>query len=83
MPGSYNIDSEQLEEIRTECAKHGRMDLFTQICHIIGREEDDDYVAVSNSESESDTDDEPVSMGETVKESLEVVVGEDGFQSLK
>ena len=73
------VDSEMLEEIRSACAKHGQMPLFTEICELLGRPEDDDYEYVDDSESDSDsdTDDEGVVMGKIEPEVInsEVVGG--------
>ena len=75
---------DQIEEVRTECAKRGQLDLFYQICIMLGREDLEDYVpSESESSDEEEEDYETVEMGEEVEETIESQKSEDGFYSLK
>lgn len=74
---------DQIEEVRTECAKRGQLDLFFQICIMLGREDLEDYVPSESESSDEEEDYETVEMGEEVEETIESQKSEDGFYSLK
>jgi hypothetical protein len=75
------VDDDKLEEIRSECAKFGQMELFSRICMVLGREDDDDYEFPETESDESTTDDDGVTMGVTVEERIQVTE-RDGFHSI-
>jgi len=73
----YTLDLDQLEELRTECAKRGQMELFSHICLVIGREEDDDYVYYVSTD---ETDESDIENSEEDEEVAFIV--KDGFHEL-
>ena len=54
----YTLDLDQLEELRTECAKRGQMELFSHICLVIGREDDEDYVYYVSTDETDESEEE-------------------------
>tara|TARA_R110000824_G_scaffold3860_1_gene18494 strand:+ start:5542 stop:5772 length:231 start_codon:yes stop_codon:yes gene_type:complete len=46
------ITNHQFEEIREICVSRGQMRIFSEICTLIGREDEDDYIDISGDESE-------------------------------